>query len=880
MPGRVVPVPVQRGSFDSPFFRSKFRVPTAPHHFVHRTRLTDLLDDLAAYPVTAVVAPAGAGKTALAADWVRRRGVPSAWLTLDEADRDPAQFCAAVVSAVEPLAPGVADRTLGVVTGPAGPLGAIRVLTDDLELAASGTAVLVMDDLHRIDDSEPARTALTAFVEHKPDWLHLLLLDRRRPALPLDRLRASGTLVDISFDVLKFSPQEDLELLTGLCPDSAPQDLESAAEWSGGWAAALQLAALAVRSQRPPHLTEDAAKSPGPAGSDRLVDSYLWHEVLRAERPELVDLLLSTAVVDRMNYGLAEALSGRHDAGDLLQEAEERGLFVTGFDSGGWYEVHSLVREALLAELGRRSPERLREQHARAARWLEGMSDQLAAIEHWLEAGEPREALRLLATISVSRLDAGGDPDTIVRIVDRIPHTVSSADAGSLLEFAWCHLPVDRSGFLDGVAAAEAALAAGGTHVEEGRLGILRSASAWVAGDWATCVAQARAGIELLGDAAPADPIGRFGWSLETHGVALEERWSDRDDVVGAGRAAVANDPDRRLAHEGARAVGLALAGQPLDALRIAAGVRRVAESAEMRTLRTELDIADAIAARELGDREAALPALECLAGRSAYPCTYVQAYAALELVELRLADGDVAAARSLFHQAEELARRDLEGSGGLNRVARTGVQLALVEDDPASAEQWAGRINDPFWGPTCEGRLHLAAGRSPDAVEAAGRAVPRCERHVVVRDLVLARALVAEDREVALKHVEAAVDRAAQHGMLQTVATEGGPVLDLVELAAWRAPSAWMDRLRSALVPSLARPSAVSGLIEDLTSRERDVMRLLPTRLTLREIASELYVSQNTLKFHLRVIYRKLGVNSRAEAVETARRLGLLSRG
>ncbi len=461
MPGHAVRVPLQRGHFDSPFFRSKFRVPTAPQHFLHRARLTELLDDLAAYPVTAVVAPAGAGKTALAADWIRHGGWPSAWLAIDESDRDPAQFCAAVISAVEPLAPGVAERTLGVVSGPDGPLDAIRALSDDLELAEGDNAVLVIDDVHRIDDSEPARSALVAFVEHKPDWLHLLLLSRRRPALPVDRLRASGLLVDISFDVLKFSEQEDLEMLTGLCPDSAPQDLTSAAEWSGGWAAALQLAALAVRSRRPAHLPEGGAELAGPAGSDRLVDSYLWHEVLRAERPELVDLLVSTAVVDRMNYGLAEALSGRTDAGDLLQEAEERGLFVTGFDSGGWFEVHSLVREVLLAELERRSPERLREQHARAARWLESMADHMAAIEHWLDAGEPREALRLLATISLSRIDAGSDPDAIRRILERIPPEVSGADAASLVQYAWCHLRIDRAGFLDAVAAAEGALTDG-----------------------------------------------------------------------------------------------------------------------------------------------------------------------------------------------------------------------------------------------------------------------------------------------------------------------------------------------------------------------------------------------------------------------------------
>jgi len=365
-----------------------------------------------------------------------------------------------------------------------------------------------------------------------------------------------------------------------------------------------------------------------------------------------------------------------------------------------------------------------------------------------------------------------------------------------------------------------------------------------------------------------------------THGLALEECWSDSDHLVGAGRAAVVNDTGRLLAHEGARAVGLALAGQPLDSLRVAAGVRRVAESAEMRTLRTELDIAEAIAARELGDRDRAEPALERLAGQSAYPCTYVQVYAALELVEMRLGVGDVAAARSMFQQADELSSRDLDGPEGRGRLARTGVLVSLAEDDLAAAELWSGQIDDPFWGPICDARFHFAVGRQPDAVEAVRRAEPRCERHLVVRELSLARAIVDDDRPSAIKSVEAAVERAAQHGMLQTVAADGAAVLDLVELAAWRAPSAWMDRLRYALVPHLTPAATIPGLVEELTSRERDVLRLLPTRLTLREIASELFVSQNTLKFHLRVIYRKLMVNSRAEAVETARRLRLLARG
>src|SRR4029079_12805136 len=151
MTGELAPSVVQWGRFDSVFFRSKFRVPNAPDHFVRRTRLLDLLDDLAAYPVTALVAPAGSGKTALVADWVHRSGRACAWLRLDESDRDPAQLCSALISAVATLAPDLADRAMTVVSSPSGPMGALRVLTEDLELAEYGDAVLVIDDLHRVD---------------------------------------------------------------------------------------------------------------------------------------------------------------------------------------------------------------------------------------------------------------------------------------------------------------------------------------------------------------------------------------------------------------------------------------------------------------------------------------------------------------------------------------------------------------------------------------------------------------------------------------------------------------------------------------------------------------------------------------------------------
>lgn len=856
----------------SPFFRSKFRVPTVPDHYVPRDRLVDLLDDLADYAVTALVAPAGAGKTALASDWVRRGRRPSAWLALDESDRDPAQLWTALMAALDTLSPGVGDRATALVPGAMVP-GAVelddvgRVLADDLELVDAPPSVLVVDDVHCLDEDAGAQAALASFVEHKPDWLHVLLLSRRRLPLPVERLRAAGVLADVEFDMLRFREDEAMAMLSALCPDAPAEMLPTLAGRADGWAAALQLTALSIRSQRGRQLAESSpTAASGP--SDRLVDEYVWREVLRTERRELISLLLAIAVVDRVNYGLAEALTARQDAGDLLEEARARGLFVTSLDAGGWFEVHGLVRDMLLVELERRSPQTLREQHTRAARWFESMGDGPAAVEHWLAAGDARAALRLLSEIALS-LSESGRSATIARVLDAIPADVSSADSESLVLYAWCRLFVDRAGFLDALAAARSA--------DGPRLLVLRSAERFLAGDWSGAEALARRALDELGDQVWQDPVGRAAWSLVAHGLALDESWNDSGRLVGEARVAVSNDPGRRVAFEGTRALGLALSGHPLDELRSAAGVRHIVDATALATLRTELGLADAIVAREVGDHDRAEQSLSQLAAQHTYPFSFVPLLAQLELVEMRLGDGRHADAAAAFAEAVAICAEQF--GGPIARLGRVGVLVHLAADDLEAADQWARRVDDPFWGPWCRAKVELARGRNAEAGDLLAQALPRCPRHHVVHDLVLAQTVAAESREAAAKYVAVAVELAAEHGMLQSVAAEGATVLELVELTAWAVPDGWMDRLRRLLVSSWEAQVPRTGLVEDLTERERDVLRLLPSRLSLREIAAELFVSQNTLKFHLRVIYRKLGVNSRAEAVDTARQLRLLPR-
>jgi LuxR family transcriptional regulator, maltose regulon positive regulatory protein len=874
---------VHRGRLDSPFFRAKFRVPGRPRHFVRRQRLLTMLDELTDYPVTAIVAPAGAGKTVLAADWLTYSSYPSAWLTLDSADQDVSELRRSLVTALDILVPGTITDLGGLHPGE--DLSALLARMPNANSPAD-PMVLVIDNLERLEDDEPAGALLTSFVEHRPAWLRLVLLSRRRPPVPIVRLRGSGELADIHFGALRFSGTEAAALLTGLCPDLPTAELRSAADRANGWAAALQLTALAIRSHQ--FTAQPKPMSSLYPGTERLVEEYLWEEVLRPERPELVELLLSTAIVGRINYGLAETLTQRPDAGDLLEDAEAAGLFVTALE-GGWFELHSLVREMLTGRLERRWPSGLRELHARAAQWFEGVGDPLASLDHWLLADRSTEALRVLSEVSLPLLEAGRSAQ-VVDAIDRIPVETATVDPADAIRYAWCQLAAGRSAYLNGLSLAESS-AASILGPNRQRMETLRAVASWLRADWHRAEVHAQAALREP-EAAAADVLERFGWHLVTAGIALDERWDDFGAPVGEARAACLRDPTVRWAFEGTRAVGLALAGRPLEALRVTDGARRAAGTGRFETLRIELALAEALVARELDHRDEARGALEDLAGTPTYPNPILQLVARLELVRLRMDAGDLTAAAAELEEAEHLYGRLASAAPGAagpaavtsedpasDLVARAGVDLALARDDPATAVRWVAHLSDPFWGPVAAAKISLARDRPEEAVHALERAIPRCPRHQVISGLLHGRALASSSRSAAEEIVSSTLDLAAGHAMLRTVADQGAPLMELVELAAWRVPDEWMDRLRHALVPTWSCPDP-QRLIEDLTDREREVLRLLPSRLTLAEIASELYVSQNTLKFHLRGIYRKLGAVSRAEAVDSARHMRLLPRG
>jgi LuxR family maltose regulon positive regulatory protein len=798
-------------------------------------------------------------------------GSGSAWFCVDENDRDLDRFWFGLIAALDTVAPGSGAGALGLLRRGAGGDEAVDRLLDDLDSQPRHPSVLVVDDLQCVDGHDAIAAELARFVRHLPAWLRLVLVSRRDVALPVDRMRSRGQLGEVRFDDLRFSPDEAAEWLALLAPDQAPDDIAAAVERADGWATSLRFSALAAR-----HGRAQARAGAAVPDSGLLVHDYLLREVLAGEPDEILDVLSAAAIVPRINPGLGHAISGRSDAGDLLRMAEAHGLFVTRRGTSGWFELHAPVREVLHADLEARAPAALARLHERAARWLEGADELVDALDQWIRAGRPGEALRLLATTHAQLYDRGHE-DTVRRIIIAIPPDVVAGDVAAMVAFAWCHLLLNRRRFVDLVeqvvwwversAPVESVLT---------RVTMLRSCAAMICGRWAEGGELARRAMDDLGTEWWQDPLGRFGWNIIARDVALTERWDDASLDVRQAELALSRDPERRLAFEGTRALGHVLAGRPLDALRVAAGVRRGAAVAQMSVLRTELRLAEALAHRELGDRARSRAELTELADEPAETMLYCRLLAGLELARVHLDDGDHEAAVQAFDRAEALM--EAEGFDGRGWLTRVGVLLTLANGDLDTAQAWADSDRDPFsHGVSCA-RILLATGDRPGAVAALDTAVPRGPRHEVVLGLLGARAVVASDE--AAKLAADAVDVAARHGLLQTVASEGPDAIELVEHAAWRAPAGWMNRLRRAAAETMSRPRLDQHeLVEPLTDRELAVLRLLPSRLTIREIADELYVSMNTVKFHLRVIYRKLGVNSRAEAAELARRTSLTRR-
>jgi LuxR family transcriptional regulator, maltose regulon positive regulatory protein len=843
--------------------------------------------------VLCVVAPAGFGKSTHLVHWATRLDRPLAWVSLDERDNEPVRFWAHVVAALEPIAPAFAAEAGAALTGPRPPDAESLALELINALDRAGPVTLVFDDYHVIGHPE-VHAGVALLLDHLPAEVSLAIGSRVQPPLPLARLRGQGEVVDIDAEALRATAVEARAFMTdGMGLALTDRDVERLRERTEGWFVGLQLAALALRGRE-----HDAAALDAFGAGHRLVLAYLTEEVLSGLDPPTTDFLLGTSLLGQLTAEACDALLGRADGARMLRQIEAAGLFLVAIDDGGEaFRYHALFAELLRREALARDRGRVRGLHGRAASWFEAQGDVEEALRHRLagaELGDEAAMDRACVVVEASALAAlqDGRVADLARWLAMLPAADVASRPRLALAQAWVDLvagdprsipaQLDRVDVQLGAPDADIELVGEAvalrTHVEAIRgatdvaIGIaetalprLAGASGWTRGSVLLGLGAARHRSGELAAAGDAFALAAaaFDAERERHGRwnALQGLGDTRrlqGDLAGAERAYVAMLPPDGEATPQAPVGGLARIGLGKVALE-----------------RFDLEVA----------RGHVMTGLE--AGGAFQRGIWIDGYLTRAVIER--CRGDPSAAAVTLAAAAEFAAR-FRFARAVERVATFQAALSVAVGDLAPARAWREAIGDRYGGqPRFEDhqehatlvRLALAEGELAEARARLAACLPAlAARGLLGQWLELAaleaRVELADGRRRAAERVlTAALDAARPAGYVRPFLQDGDALVAMLEALAGRgvAPHARTVLERRSL--HHADPSSRAILppgSEPLTDREHDVYRLLLDGASNKAIARTLDLSVNTIKTHVRTIYGKLGVRSRAQLVARGR--------
>jgi LuxR family transcriptional regulator, maltose regulon positive regulatory protein len=861
-------------------------VPRPGKGTVVRPRLWELLDTGMERPFTLVSAPAGWGKTELLAQWIATGRPPGAvaWVPLGDDDSDPHRFWTDVMASL-----GAAHVELANLAPP--PRGELRpFLTSVINTmsALDEPLVLVLDDLHLA--GSPEIVDLEWVLDNAPANLRLVAATRSDPLFRLQRLRVAERMSEVRAADLAFTREEAAALLRSL--DLPGHDLDLLLRRTEGWAAGLKLAALSLDGHEDP-----SAFVAGFAGGDSAVTDYLVSEVVARQPADTLNFLLRTSIADRVTGDLADALTGEASGNHTLRDLARRDAFVSRVGAeDGWYRYHRLFADVLRAELRRRLPGEAPRLHRIAAAWHARHGSPLEALRHAVEAGDWALAAEVLGDRWLVVVLRGGGT-ALYELVKRIPDEAVRSDPELALATAGLLLEQGDQEGADDLLVCAHELAMDLPEPRRRRFAVTSTA---------TSLYRAR----LRGDVQEALSAAR---------LVLDEHW-DREVAVEVRALTLANLGIAEFWDGSLGAAGEHL--QQAAGLALECGNDFVLFLAE-----SYAAAADAREGRLREARTRAHTAIQ-LAERRGWTRLAHAAIAYSTLATVHLWQGEVEAAEPLAEQAAETLEHSNER---LLRpaVAQLRARLMIMEGDPLTALDLLGAaaadgslppflrvsgglLEAEIWvglGEPARARRRLAEVDAEDASDAAiglarlelvsgdPRAAIRAvagfladERRPV---LPFARAEAwtidaiardaVRDEDGAMRALERALDLAEPRGYSGILARYGAPLRSLLRRRIERGTG--HRALAAQLLTTLDRNSAADRaapdtLLEPLSERELAVLRFLPTMMSNAEIAAEMFVSVNTVKTHLKHVYRKLDVADRRDCVRRARELRLLSPG
>jgi LuxR family maltose regulon positive regulatory protein len=881
---------------DDPVLTSKITRPSLPAWAVSRPQIDKLIADGARGPLTTITGPPGSGKTMAIASWAAVSSDPATlvWITLDDYDNRPEVFWSYVVAALRRA--GIAVPRLRSIAGRSTVIDHVFLLRLASALAAQDPpVVLILDDLHLLTEQDTLE-GLAYVLRNATPGMRLVVSSRMDPLLPLHRYRLAGELTEIRADDLAFSVPESAQLMAQQGITLPADALDRIVGRTEGWAAGIRLAAISLDGHPDP---EQFVKELD--AEESAVTSYLVDEVLNAQPAGLRQLLLRTSILDSVSAEIAGELTDAGPAAAGLPALARMNAFVRPIGHG-WYRYHSLFAAVLRLKLRREYPGQTVELHRRAAQWYQRHGSLSEAVRHAAESGDWCFAARIAVDeLAIGQLIEPPGNRALAEEFRRMPEDVTWIQPQPWLVAA----AIELSG-TDGVPSVTALDAAEGILERlpaddeiPARLAaaLIRLAVSRRAADLDAAAAAAGAAEKLL-EQIPERLVARHPEvrAQVLSGRGAVELWAGRLDEAAAtfsSAVSASPSPDGMFAQAdclGYLALVEALRGRLSHAVELAGEASEAADSSN-------------------GAAEPAGPA-----------ANVALAYVHLERNELRQAHGQLRLADGALRIAPDklmgaiaclVAARCLLAEGG----TKAALEMVTRAQRDSSLPRWLDRRLTLI-----QSRVYAAAGEFQSAIDVAERAEPRSALDVAVA--VAHARLAAGDHQAAGRALAAVVagpgepaeqvrlegclmdarlsygagDGVRGHRSLEQALRLGKPERLRLAFAlerAWIRPvlrrdpelaHAYQDLLEPGLMASSWLPVRRSDpggdapvIVEQLSERESEVLRHLSGMLSTAEIATEMYISVNTVKTHLRSIYRKLSAGHRGEAVRRARQLKLI---
>jgi LuxR family maltose regulon positive regulatory protein len=914
---------------DTPLLTTKFYVPPVRPELVSRPRLIERLNAGLDCRLTLISAPAGFGKTTLLSEWVMEISSPApnsmatalrfasllptpgiAWLSLDDEDNDPVRFFTYFIAALETIQADVgADaRALLLQSPKSPPFKSILTMLINSLATLVGDLVLVLDDYHVVEE-DSIHDAIAFFLDHMPGNTHLIITSRVDPPLSLARLRTRGQLIELREADLRFTRDETVVFLNqAMGMNLSPGDVAALEARTEGWAAGLQLAALSMRGKAREQVPEfiDAF-----SGSHRHVIDYLAEEVMAQQPDEIHDFLCETAVLNRLTAPLCDAVTGREDSDAVLRQLDGAHLFLVPLDDQHeWYRYHHLFADFLRSHLHQDMPDQVADLHRRAAEWCQKNRLTAEAVGHALSAADFERAADLIEEVIEATL-MRSEIATLQSWVEDLPDDVVRSRPRICAYHAWTLLltghPLESAeARLDDAVKADAAGSVAG------EVALFHALIATYQGETRRSAELAHGALELL----PEDSL--FLRSLVAGFLGVNYLWGG--DLVAAKRTL---DEAARISQRAGNLMNAVLALSHLAEVAMIQGQLyesqaiynqaielAVDEHRQPRPIAGLPDIGLGGLFREWNDLESAerhiTEGIELskkwgeVGGISGYT----------QLARLKQALGDVDGARQAIHKARQIAENfdAMELDDLLVDVHQ--VRLWLAQGNAEAAFGWAeerGLTNETSLDElessplpliraleyTTLAQVYIARDQPNEALQVIERILQAMDDAgwtvFVLQNLVFqALALQARgDTPQAMATLERALSLGEPGGFIRVFIDEGEPLAALLRQAAPRGITPYyVAKLLAAFEdetkapygrPSSHEAGEVAGLIEPLSERELEVLRLIAAGLSNCEIADQLVVAISTVKTHINHIYRKLDVSKRTQAVARARELNLL---